>query len=500
MKEVIAGKLFIEGKSISKSFYGNRVLSDVDITLHYGEIVGLVGQNGAGKSTLVKILTGVYQKDGGVITIDGRETEIESVNHASRLGISMVFQELSLVPNLTVAENIFIGKYPRNALGLVKKDALVSQASELLSRFKVDIRPDEFVKDLSPGNRQIVEILKAISNNPKLLILDEPTSSLGESEVKSLFEFIQEVKKDGLAIIYISHYLSEVFDLVDKIMVVRDGVKVGEFDVNELDTEKLISLMIGHEYKKASAKKRDFDQSAATTLHVQHLTGSTFSDVSLSINAGEVLGIAGIVGSGKEELLRSICGIERTTSGTVSLLDKSITNLSISDIKKRGVLFIPENRKTEGLFLNDSNSNNLIVTVLNKVNTRGYLSNSKINKMVEHSVHDLNIKMHSVSQLIRYLSGGNQQKILVSRSIADSPKLLVAMDPTRGIDVASKEDIHQILHKLAGQGLSVLVISSELDELIEMCDRIVVMNNGSITGQYRQDEFDAKEILVSMHQ
>lgn len=491
----------LEVQGISKAFYGNKVLDDVSFNLDYGEVLGLVGQNGAGKSTLVKILTGAYQLDGGTIHIEGKLTRLTDIHTANENGIALVFQELSLAPNMTVADNIFVGNIPTNRLSIVNKKKLYLQTRELIEKFGIDIKPDDLVKNLSIGKRQIVEILKAISKKPKILILDEPTSSLEEAEIQVLFKFIEELKKNKFSIIYISHHMSEIFQIVDRVMVLRDGKKIGIYNREEINVEELIRLMINQDFNLffGGLEKRVIKDEPV--LEIKGLTREPlFREVNLVVNRGEILGITGIVGCGKTELCQAIYGVVRAQRGEIYVDSKKISLTGPSGAKDRGILFIPENRKTQGLFLNDSVQNNTIACILSKVSQRGFLKNRKIRKIAEHYINNLNVKLRSLDQIMRFLSGGNQQKVLVAKCVAAEPKLLIAMDPTRGIDVGSKADIHRLLHELARKGLAIIMVSSELDELINMCDRIVVMNNGRITKSFPRDQLNTGRILLSMHQ
>lgn len=494
----------LEVRGVSKSFYGNTVLNKIDFDLEKGEVLGLVGQNGAGKSTLVKILTGVYQKDAGTIKVAGKEVELCDIQSAHESGISIVFQELSLALNMTVADNIYVGSLPTDRLGFVRNNILNQNVQELLDRFHVDVKPTDRVGDLTIGKRQIVEIMKAVSKNPKILILDEPTSSLEEKEIKVLFEFIRELKRNGYSIIYISHHMSEVFEICDSIMILRDGNKIKACKKDEISVRDLISLMIGREYQNSNDTGNHITEdreSGNTVFEIKHLGDNRyFKDINFKISKGEILGIAGIIGCGKTELCESIYGLRSVTEGEILLNGKRIQTKSPDYSKNNGIVLLPENRKTQGLFLNDTIEHNIITCILKKVCDNGLLQQQKINKVVSRYQNSLAIKMRSQKQVLRYLSGGNQQKVLVAKCIADEPQLLIAIDPTRGIDVASKADIHKILRQLADQGLSVLVISSELDELISISNRILVMNTGKIIDEFYRSSFDEGKIMLSMHQ
>jgi len=490
----------LEMKDIKKVFYGHTVLNEVSFELDYGVVLGLVGQNGAGKSTLMKILTGAYQHDGGSMFIEGKEKKFDSIQDANANGIALVFQELSLAPNMTVADNIFVGNLPTGRLDMVKKKELYQKTDELIKQFGVDIKADDKIGELTVGKRQIVEIIKAISKNPKILILDEPTSSLEKPEIEVLFQFIRKLKSEGYSIIYISHHMSEIFDIVDDIMILRDGNKIMECKKEELSVGQLISMMIGKEFTSYKREASHKERAKETVLSVQGLSdGKNYQDVSFDIRKGEIIGIAGIVGCGKTELCESIYGMRKTTGGQVLLKGQEVKLESPNRVKDAGILLLPENRKTQGLFLNDTIKNNMMASVLPKMCNYSFLNEHRINEMVEKYQKDLKIKMNSPKQIIRFLSGGNQQKVLVAKCISDEPTVLIAMDPTRGIDVSSKEDIHKLLHALAEQGLSVLVVSSELEELINLCDRIHVMNAGCIAETFERVAFDENDIMLSMH-
>ncbi len=501
MKEQNVMPKLLDVQNISKAFYGNKVLDDVSFDLDYGEVLGLVGQNGAGKSTLVKILTGAYQSDSGSIYIEGKLAKLNDIHTANNSGVALVFQELSLAPNLTVAENIFIGNIPADRFGMIDKRKLYQETQELLSKFDVDIRPDDLIQELSIGKRQIVEILKAISKKPMVLILDEPTSSLEEAEINVLFSFIEELKKNRLSIIYISHHMSEIFRIVDRVMILRDGKKVGMFNRDEIDVKELIRMMINQDFDSffGNVDRGTFQND--TAMKLENLTKEPlFRNVSLEVKKGEILGITGIVGCGKNELCKAIYGAIKFEKGEVYVEGMRVSVKSPSDAKRAGIVLLPENRKNEGLFLNDSIQNNTIACILPKVSSHGFLNKEKIRVVAERYISRLKIKLRSQKQIIRFLSGGNQQKVLVAKCVAAEPKLLITMDPTRGIDVASKADIHRHLHELARKGLAIIMVTSDIDELINICDRILVMNNGVITKSFLHDQFNTGQILLSMHQ
>jgi ribose transport system ATP-binding protein len=493
-------KKLLEAKKISKSFFSNKVLDDIDFSINYGEILGLIGENGAGKSTLVKILTGVYKPDTGYITIDGLKVDIENINIAKNLGIGIVFQELSLVGNLSVADNIFIGKIPSNKIGFIDKKRLYQMTGKMIDKFKVNIKPDDIVGKLSIGNKQIVEILKAISSNPKLLILDEPTSSLEKNEKENLFKLIKELKKDNYSIIYISHYLDEILSITDNILVLRDGKKIGIFKKDEVNKEELIRMMINKdikEYFSSDIKKIKLSEVLMEARNISD--GEILQNISFKLYRGEILGLVGLLGSGTINICKAIFGLSKNITGDIFLKGNKIVKISPVIAKNNNISFIPEDRRASGLFLNDTVSNNIIAAILKSVSKLNFLSNKKIINVTKHFVDLLNIKISNINQRVIYLSGGNQQKILVSKCIAFNPEILIAVDPTRGIDVGSKEDIHRILREASKKGTGVLLVSSELDEVINMSDRILIFVKGKITKVIHKNDFDNYQITLAIN-
>ena len=494
-------KKLLETVNVSKTFFSNKVLDDINFSIDYGEVLGLVGENGAGKSTLVKILTGVYKPDSGYIKIDGSRTNIKNISIAKNNGINIVFQELSLTNNLSVAENIFVGKIPSNRIGFVNMRKLYGMADELIKKFKVDIKAQDIVERLSIGNKQIVEILKAISSNPKLLILDEPTSSLEETEVENLFKLIAELKKNNYSIIYISHYLDEIFRIADNILVLRDGRKISILKKDEVDKEGLIRKIINKDLKDFFAIGSKKIKSEELLLEVKNISDmGKFRNVSFKLNKGEIVGLVGLVGSGKVDVCRTIFGLSKNYSGDIFLKGKRITLDSPVIAIKKNMSFIPEDRKVAGLFLMDSARNNIISSVLKRVSRLNFLSNGKIVKMVIHFIDLLRVKVSNIDQNVTYLSGGNQQKILVSKCLACEPEVVIAVDPTRGIDVGSKVDIHEILREQTRKGVGVILVSSELDEVINMSDKILIFVNGKITETFYSKDFDNQKISLAINQ
>jgi ribose transport system ATP-binding protein len=492
----------LEVTGISKSFFGNKVLDDVDFDIDYGEVIGLVGENGAGKSTLIKIITGVYRAEAGTIRIDGSEVDVSDVAVARRLGISVVFQELSLSPNLTVAENVFVGMMPSSRLGMLRRQSLYDMTGDLIEKFGVSMRPDDKVENLSIGNRQIVEILKALALKPKLLILDEPTSSLEEDEINALFDLIAQLKESNYSMVYISHHLSEVFRVTDRIMVLRDGKKIGIYKKDEIGMQGLIKKMIDKDVKEFFGEHvTKGEEQRRVLLEVKNLTREkVFRDVSFMLHEGEILGLAGIIGSGKVEVCKSIFGISRPDSGEVLLNNEKVDIRSPDRALKQKIVFLPESRKIDGLFVRTTVRQNIIATILKKIAQSIFVSRKKIDSIASYFVSLLNIKVTGLDQKVIYLSGGNQQKVLVAKCLAPDPAILIAIDPTRGIDVGSKAEIHRILNEISQKGVGILLVSSELDETIAMSDRILVFVNGTIAETIDKEAFDYQRITLAMHQ
>lgn len=493
-------KKLLEAEKISKSFFSNKVLDDISLSIGYGEILGLVGENGAGKSTLVKILTGVYRQDSGYIKIDGLRVNIENINIAKQEGINIVFQEFSLTDNLSVADNVFIGKIPSRGMGFVDSKKLYQHTEKLINKFKVNIRPGVIVRNLSIGDKQIVEILKAISSNPKLLILDEPTSSLEEAEIENLFKLIKELKKNNYSIIYISHYLDEVFRITDNIMVLRDGRNIGIFKKEGLNKDKLIKKMINKDIREFFLSESKEAVPKEILLEVRNISdGKILKNISFKLYKGEILGLVGLLGSGKINACMAVFGLLKKITGEIFLKGKKITITSPVIAIKNKISFIPEDRKVSGLLLRDNVTNNIIVSILDRVSRLKFLDNKKILEVTRNFVDLLKIKISNINQKVTFLSGGNQQKIMISKYLASDPKILIAVDPTRGIDIGSKKDIHEILRDATKKGIGVLLVSSELDEVINMSDRILVFVGGKITKVIPKKEFDSHQITLDIN-
>jgi ABC-type sugar transport system ATPase subunit len=486
----------LEVIDVRKQFPGTLALDRVQLTLLPGEIHAIMGENGAGKSTLMKILSGVYTADSGEIRFNGQPFAPTTPREALTLGIAIVHQELSLVPTLTVAENIFPGHLPTNIFGMVNYRQLFQNARNVLGKMNVMVEPRALVEQLSIANQQLIEITKALSSNCKVLILDEPTSALTDSEADHLLALLKRLAKEGVGILYISHKLKEIFALADRVTVLRDGRYIGTENVQDVTPNQVIRMMVGRELGAMYPEKSQ--QTGQPLLEVKNfrLPGSDASN-NFQLFKGEILGFAGLIGSGRSELARAIFGAEPKAEGTVILNGTPVNIQSPKQAIELGIGYLPEDRKAAGLFLEMSIKLNISAAVLSEVSTNGFLASGKEQSLASDYVHRLNISTPSIEQEIRRLSGGNQQKTLVAKWLSIKPKILIVDEPTRGIDVAAKKEIHFLLRTLAESGVGVIMISSELPEILGMSDRILVMHEGAIAAEYRADEATEENIIRS---
>ena len=482
-------------QGISKAFAKNKVLQGVDFDVRGGEVHALLGENGAGKSTLVKILGGIYKPDDGEIEVCGERVNFTNVLEAQRAGVSILHQELMLMPHLSIAENIFMGRELNGALGILDKRAQEKRAQELLADFGLDFKSSTRLEALTIAQQQIVEIIRAISFNAKVIAMDEPTSSLSEHEAERLFELIRSLKEKGVGIIFISHRLGDIFALSDRITVLRDGVAVGTLDTKKTNEDELIRLMVGRDIAQyyAMADRKASDE---VVMEVEHLSdGHMAKDVSFLLHRGEILGVSGLVGAGRSEAAQCIFGLRRRKAGTVKVHGEPVSFKSPSEAIKGGLGYVCEDRKKEGLFLKQGVRFNTSINVLGR-----FLSSLRYKRGVEeelasHYVEKLQTKVTSTNQCVGYLSGGNQQKVLISRWLACTSDILLLDEPTRGVDVKTKQDIYALMGELTAAGMSIVFISSELAELMNVCDRIMVMSDGKTTGVLDRGEFDQEAIM-----
>ena len=482
-------------ENVSKAFPGTKALSNVSMSVRPGEVHALVGENGAGKSTLMNIVGGVFQQDEGDIYIDGEKMRLfRNPTEAQKAGIGFVHQELSLFPHLSVAQNIFVDRMPLTGVGLIDKRKLRQDAQEILKMFSfMSLDPDERVSNLSIGNQQMIEIIRAISLNAKLIIFDEPTSSLSEREADMLFSIIEMLKGKGISIIYISHRMSEIFRISDTITVLKDGRFVASLQTAKTTTSEVISLMVGREMTQFYPPKST--HIGEEIFRVENFSdGKRFVDMSFTLRRGEVLGFYGLVGAGRSELMRAICGIGRKTSGRVFIGGKEVRIRNYRSALLAGLAYLTEDRKDSGLFPNQSIAKNLYVS--NMCREGGFwLRVRDESAKAENDIVQHEIKTSSVQELIMNLSGGNQQKVLIARILRSNPKIVILDEPTRGIDVKSKASIHEKVRSLAENGYGVIVISSEMPEIIGVSDRIIVMHEGRKTGEIMGESINEKTII-----
>lgn len=486
----------LEAINITKQFPGTLALDEVQLDLHPGEIHAVMGENGAGKSTLMKILSGVNTADSGEIRFEGKTIAPASPHEALALGIAIVYQELSLIPTLTVAENIYPGRLPTNALGMVKYGQLFQNASQVLGKLNVAVSPRVPVEMLSIANQQLVEITKALSLNCKVLILDEPTSALTDHEADTLLAFLRRLAESGVGILYISHKLKEVFTIADRITVLRDGKYVGTRNKADTTSDEIIRMMVGRELGNMYPPKSQKIEAPLLEVRDFRLPNSDALN-SFTLYRGEVLGFAGLIGAGRTELARTIFGADPKAQGEI-LLDGARSRItSPKDAIKHGIGYLPEDRKAAGLFLEMSLKWNIEAAVVDSVSVRGFVSPSKERSLANEYIQQLNVVTSSVEQEVRRLSGGNQQKALVAKWLAIKPKILIVDEPTRGIDVGAKKEIHFLLRSLANTGVGVIIISSELPEVMGMSDRILVMHEGAIVAEYDAQSVTEEQIIRS---
>ncbi|MDO5344458.1 MAG: sugar ABC transporter ATP-binding protein [Lachnospiraceae bacterium] len=480
-------------KGIDKSFPGVKALQNVSLQLKAGEVHALLGENGAGKSTLIKVLGGIYHADAGEIFIEGQKAQIDGVVAARAAGISIVHQELVLVPYMTVAENIFLGREPGTSLN-VNHRKMIEDAQRLLDTYEMNIKADMLVEKLTIAQQQMVEIVKAISFNSKILVMDEPTSSISDKEVGFLFETIRTLTKKGVGIIYISHKMSELEEICDRVTVMRDGQTVGTRVVKETNTDELIALMVGREL--TNYYTRDFLEPGEVILKCEHISdGKMAKDASFELHKGEILGFAGLVGAGRSETMKAIFGLAPHMSGEVYVKGKKVHIKSPIDALKYGIALVPESRKTEGLYKVQSVKYNSTIQVLNQFIGKLHVNSKKEEEITQKYIDLMATKTPSQDQVIGNLSGGNQQKVMIGRWLATDPEILILDEPTRGVDVGAKAEIYSIMNELVKNGMSIIMISSEMPEIINMSDRVYVMNEGRVTGCLDHETVTQEKIM-----
>lgn len=470
-------------QKISKSFPGVKALEDVSFEVLAGEVHALMGENGAGKSTLMKILSGAYQPDEGVIEINGKPVRIHNPAEAARLGIGMIYQELTVLPNLDVGRNLLMGREPLTAFWRVDHHRLYSTAAQILTDLDLAINPRTPLEELSIGQRQMVEIARVVASEPAVLIMDEPTSSLGKHEEEVLFALIRKLRSRNVAIVYISHRMDEVFSLADRITVLRDGRHVATQLTPALTRSELIRMMVGRTIEETQ-QRRERATAARVVLEAHNLQSSRrLRKGSITLRAGEVVGVAGLVGAGRTQLARVLFGAERAGAGEIKIDGQPVHFRTPLDAIRAGVAYVPEDRKGQGLVLGNSVRFNLMLASLRELAQGGVLRNARIDALYQEWVERLRIRAASGATIIENLSGGNQQKVVLAKWLARQPRILILNEPTRGIDVGAKTEVHALIRAIAAQGVAVMMISSELPEISALSDRIVVMWNGETVGE-----------------
>lgn len=485
--------LLLEATGLTKRFGENVVLDGVDLSVERGEVHAIVGENGAGKSTLIKILGGVHRADGGKIRLDGRDRSLASPRAAIENGIVVIHQELSLAPHLNTVENIFLGHFLRNALGMLDNRRMRLRTDELLKRLSIEIDPEIPVGRLSIAQQQMIEIAKAISVKAKLLILDEPTAVLDSSRVDTLFSLIERLKADGIGVVFISHHLDEVFRIADRVTVLRDGSKTGSSAVSEVDHDWLVSRMIGREFEGHSSKKRDLGE---VVLELDGLySEGAFEKVSLSVCKGEIVGLAGLIGAGRTEVAQAIFGVRPHSGGTMRLNGAPVKLSGPRAATQMGIAYVSEDRKAYGLLPNRPVHENMTISNLARFVSFGVLRLKQERSFVGNQIKQLDIRLPGMQAEIRTLSGGNQQKALLGRALASQPKVLIFDEPTRGVDIGAKREIYRFIEELAEEGAAILVISSEMEEVIRLSDRIVVMRSGRVAAEIPREKASEETIM-----
>jgi len=488
---------FLEMRDISKGFPGVQAVEDVTFEVTCPEIHALVGENGAGKTTLMKILTGAYHQDEGEIWLRGEQVAINTPSDAQGLGISMIHQELSLLPYLTIGQNIYLGREPGARIpGVIAWGTLYDRAERWLERLNVDLNPRTEVQYLSIAEQQMVEVAKALSLNADLIVMDEPTSSLTERETTVLFDVMRSLKDEGVSLVFISHRLEEVFEIADRVTVLRDGKRIGTAPISELDEDQVVKMMVGRELGKMYPKTNA--ESGPVVLEATNLSdGRELHGVDVQLRAGEILGVAGLVGAGRTALAETLFGVRSATSGEVRIDGRPVRIDSPGKAMRLGMGLVPEDRKQQGLFMNMAVRENVVLSAMDQVTEWIFVNGVEARRLAKRFVERLDIRTPGLSQRVRNLSGGNQQKVVIARWLTRKPKVLILDEPTRGIDVSAKAEIHGLMSQLAEDGVAVLMISSELPEILGISDRILVMREGRVAGEFAPDEATQDDLMYA---
>ena len=493
MKQENKNEYILEMKDIDKRFQGVHALKKTQLNLRAGEVLALVGENGAGKSTMMKILTGIYETDEGEITFFGEKVEFKTPKEAQDAGITIVHQELNLMNHLTAAQNIFIG---RESKGFFLNDRVINRkAEELFERIDVQIDPQTLVQNLTVGKQQIVEIAKAISYDAKVIVFDEPTSTLTDAEIDTLFDIIADLASKGVGIIYISHRMDEIKRITDRTTVLRDGEYVGTRNTKEVDIDEIIQMMIGRTTYEPPKQTNTVPEGAKEVLRVENLNSKDVKDISFNLHQGEILGFAGLMGAGRTEVARLVFGADERTSGDFYVNGKKVEIKSPNDAVNCGIGYLSEDRKRFGLAVGMDVANNMVMPSLDQYSQILFVNDRKVSDVADEYVEKINVRTPHIKQLIKNLSGGNQQKVVISKWLIKNCDILIFDEPTRGIDVGAKSEIYKLMNALAKEGKSIIMISSELPELLRMSDRIFVMCEGNHTGTLSIEEADQHSIM-----
>lgn len=484
----------LEMQNISKSFGGVHALKGVDLDLRKGEVLCLVGENGAGKSTLMKILSGVLRPDAGEIRYKGESVSVKNPAEAYRLGISIVHQELIQIPSMSVAENIYLGRYDTRA-GVIDFKKLYAKTEQLMQDLGIYFDPESRLDSYSVAQRQLIEIVKALSYNSSVIIFDEPTAALTTEESEHLYEIIKKLKEDGYSVIFISHRMDDIFAVGDRVLCLKDGEVSGKADVKDLTVPDIVRMMVGRDFSRDSGQRNHTGKENDIIFSVEHLSNSKVHDVSFELRRGEVLGIGGLIGAGRTELLRAVFGIDKY-EGKLILEGKEIENKSPRSAIQNGFSFVPEDRKEQGLILTASILRNIELNVLKLLSALGVVIKKKEYDTAQKFINNLEIKARDEDMSVGMLSGGNQQKVVIAKSLASSPRIILLDEPTRGVDVGAKAEIYRIIDGLAASGSSVIMVSSELPELLSVSDRIMVMREGRVTGMLDASEATEESVMM----
>jgi len=486
--------MHITMQGIYKAFGTNQVLTGVDFELKEGEVHALMGENGAGKSTMMNVLTGLHTLDQGKITVDGSEIYFKNPKEAEQAGITFIHQELNIWPEMTVLDNMFIGKEPKKAFGLVDLAKMKGLAQEQFKRLDVSLAFDQEAGSCSVGEQQMIEIAKALLTKAKVIIMDEPTAALTEREIKKLFEVIASLKKEGVSIVYISHRMEEIFAICDRITVMRDGKTVDTKPIPETSFEEVVKKMVGRELTDRFPHRET--KPGETVLEIKGLNGKAFRDVSFSVRSGEIVGVSGLMGAGRTEIMRGIFGLDTIVSGEIWLNGERVSIKTPNQAVNLGIGFITEDRKDEGLVLDFSIKDNIALPSLYSFAPKGLIQEKAENDFVEMLIKRLTVKTESAETRVGDLSGGNQQKVVIAKWIGISPKVLILDEPTRGVDVGAKREIYQLMNELTDRGVAIIMVSSELPEVLGMSDRILVVHEGKITGELPKETATQENIMT----